>query len=119
MGEIKFPRKINFDKVIINLNFTKKASSAVNNRTTAQGEHCHVQLPVYFDSALYIDTQRFGQCSVFLIPINKRQPLEISVVHLRWGRCTVVNSARPYREKIVESRKKYKLPWPGSVDTLL
>jgi hypothetical protein len=29
---------------------------------------------------------RFGQCSVFLIPINKRQPLEISVVFSRWGR---------------------------------
>jgi hypothetical protein len=39
---------------------------------------------------------RFGQCSLFLIPINKRQPLEISVVLSRWpapGRCTVVNSA--------------------------
>jgi hypothetical protein len=50
---------------------------------------------------------RFGQCSVFLIPINKRQPLEISVVA---SRCTVVNSAPIV--KISWNQEKYTLPWP-------
>jgi hypothetical protein len=53
---------------------------------------------------------RFGQCSVFLIPINKRQPLEISVVFSRWGRCTVVNSAPIVKRSW--NQEKYTLPWP-------
>jgi hypothetical protein len=53
---------------------------------------------------------RFGQCSVFLIPINKRQPLEISVVLSRWGRCTVVNSAPIVKKSW--NQEKYTLPWP-------
>jgi hypothetical protein len=53
---------------------------------------------------------RFGQCSVFLIPINKRQPLEISVVLSRWGRCTVVNSAPIVKRSW--NQEKYTLPWP-------
>jgi hypothetical protein len=53
---------------------------------------------------------RFGQCSVFLIPINKRQPLEISVGASRWGRCTVVNSAPIVKRSW--NQEKYTLPWP-------
>jgi hypothetical protein len=53
---------------------------------------------------------RFGQCSVFLIPINKRQPLEISVVLSRWGRFTVVNSAPIVKKSW--NQEKYTLPWP-------
>jgi hypothetical protein len=53
---------------------------------------------------------RFGQCSVFLIPINKIQPLEISVVLSRWGRCTVVNSAPIVKRSW--NQEKYTLPWP-------
>jgi hypothetical protein len=53
---------------------------------------------------------RFGQCSVFLIPINKRQPLEISVVLSRWGRCTVVNSAPIVKRSW--NQEKHTLPWP-------
>jgi hypothetical protein len=60
---------------------------------------------------------RFGQCSVFLIPINKRQPLEISVVLSRWGRCTVVNSAPIVKRSW--NQEKYTLPWPCMEDTLI
>jgi hypothetical protein len=57
---------------------------------------------------------RFGQCSVFLIPINKRRRWKL-VLSLTDGalHCTVVKSATIVKRSW--NQEKCTLPWPCSI----